>query len=75
MKEKVYKAVEYASNSNRLENNNLSDSELKEIVDNIMVGKSDESFLLSVVESVKKEPIKVEEEKQNVKIRKWNIKL
>lgn len=75
MKEKVYKAVEYASNSNRLENNNLSDSELKEIVDNIMVGKSDESFLLSIVESVKKEPVKKEEENQNVKIRKWNIKL
>lgn len=75
MKEKVYKAVEYASNSNRLENNNLSDSELKEIVDNIMVGKSDESFLLSIVESVKKEPVKEEEENQNVKIRKWNIKL
>lgn len=70
MKEKVYKAVEYASNSNRLENNNLSDSELKEIVDNIMVGKSDESFLLSIVESVKKEPVKKEEENQNVKIRK-----
>lgn len=70
MKEKVYKAVEYASNSNRLENNNLSDSELKEIVDNIMVGKSDESFLLSIVESVKKEPVKEEEENQNVKIRK-----
>ena len=74
MKEKVDKAVEYANSSNELENHNLLTSELDQIVEDIMSGKSDESFLYSVVELVKKHQNQNEEE-VNGKIRKWFIKL
>ena len=53
MKGNILEAVEYANGSNKLENNNLSNNELEQIVENILAGKSDQSFLFSVVEAVK----------------------
>ena len=55
MKQEIENAVQYASSSNGLEDNYLSDIEQKEIIDNILKGSTDESFLFSVVEAVNKE--------------------
>lgn len=60
MKQEIESAVKYASSSNRLENNNLSDSELDAIINNIMTGKTDQSFLFSVVEAVKQAKTEME---------------
>lgn len=61
MKEEIENAVKYASSSNRLENNHLSDSELDAIINNIMAGKTDQSFLFSVVEAVKQTATEIED--------------
>ena len=66
MKEKVEEAVEYASSSNKLEDNNLSVAELDKIVQDIMNGKSDKSFLYSVAEFVKKHEKYKSEEKDDI---------
>lgn len=70
MKEEIYEAVKYANSSNKLETNCLSDNEFETIVQDILVGKTDDSFLHSVVESVKEANKEVGAEKLNVKIRK-----
>lgn len=57
----VQEAVDYASGSNELENNILSKDELVKIMEDIQNGKTDASFLYSVVELVKKK----EEEKSS----------
>lgn len=67
MEKEVHDAVKYANSSNELENNALSEMELKKILDDISSGKTDESFLSSVVELVRK--YKGEEE-EDVKVRK-----
>lgn len=61
MKEEIENAVKYASSSNRLENNHLSDSELEAIIDNIMTGQTEQSFLFSVVEAVKRAEMEIRE--------------
>lgn len=53
MKEDIEEAVTYANHSNRLENNRLTVPELEKIIDDIKTGKSDESFIYSVVKLVK----------------------
>lgn len=75
MKDEIMKAVKYAGSSNKLENNNLSPNELKQITETILAKKSDKSFLLSIVESLKENETQIGEEDKNVKTRKWFIKL
>ncbi len=58
---KITSAVTYASSSNSLENNTLSEQEVATIIKGLEEAKSDESFLNSVVRLVKKyEPGKEE---------------
>lgn len=52
--EKIEDAIEYADSSNAIENNGLEESEIQKIMNDIQTGKSDESFLYSVVKLVKK---------------------
>lgn len=54
MDEKIREAVNYASNSSKLENMSLSQDEIMQIINDIKNGKSDKSFLYSLVEAVKK---------------------
>lgn len=70
MKDEIMKAVKYAGSSNKLENNNLSPNELKQITETILAKKSDKSFLLSIVESLKENETQIGEEDKNVKTRK-----
>jgi len=69
MKKEIENALKYANSSNRLEDNCLSDVELEEIIDNILKGSTDESFLFSVVKAVnrEKELIDAEPSKQMMK--------
>lgn len=53
-KEQLEQALEYADSTNALENNGLEDDELQKIITDIQTGKSDESFLYSVVKLVRK---------------------
>ena len=54
MDDKVKEAVQYADGSNKLEDNSLTTVELEQIARDIQSGRSDESFLYSVVKLVKK---------------------
>ena len=47
-------AVTYASSSNSLENNSLTEQEVATVIKGLEESKSDESFLFSVVKLVKK---------------------
>lgn len=53
MEEKIHEAVRYASSSNGLENNKLTNEELNQIIRDIQSGKTDESFLFTVARLVK----------------------
>ena len=53
-KEQLEQAIEYADSTNALENNGLEDDELQKIIHDIETGKTDESFLYSVVKLVRK---------------------
>ena len=63
MEEKKEEAINYALDSNRLENNYLTNKELEEVLNGI--DKTDESFLKAVVDLVNKTG-----EDDNVKIKK-----
>ena len=75
MKENIYKAVEYANSSNKLENNNLSENELNQIVENILAGRSDQSFLFSVVEAVNQVNRELDATEQAEKVGVANVKV
>lgn len=70
MKDEIMKAVKYAGSSNKLENNNLSPNELEQITETILAEKSDKSFLLSIIESLKEKKTQIGEDDKNVKARK-----
>ena len=65
MEEKKNEAINYAVDSNKLEKHNVTPKEFKEILDSL--DKTDESFLLAVVEYAKNSK---KGDKSNVKIRK-----
>ena len=68
MEEKLNEAINYANGSNFLENNGLSIDETRKIFDDIMKRKTDQSFLYSLVEEIKrKEEKNVESKKNEVK--------
>ena len=67
MDEKNKEAVNYAASSNKLEEQNVTPKEFQEILSGM--DKSDESFLLAVVNYVNKKNQEMEE-KDNDKIRK-----
>ena len=54
MEEKLNEAINYANGSNFLENNGLSIDETRKIFDDIMKRKTDQSFLYSLVEEIKR---------------------
>lgn len=72
MDEKVQEAVEYASGSNKLEDLHVSSEELEKIVSDIKEGRSDESFLYSIVRLVqaKEEKKVLAKEVKHVQVRK-----
>lgn len=70
MEEKIQDAVNYANGSNNLENNSLTVDELDQIIKDIQEGKTDESFLYSVVQLIKKYEDEVDEEEISVKNRR-----
>lgn len=53
LQDKIEKAVEYASSSNGLENNGLTEQEMDMIIGDIQSGKTDEGFIEEVVTLVK----------------------
>lgn len=65
MEEKLNEAINYANGSNFLENNGLSIDETRKIFDDIMKRKTDQSFLYSLVEEIKKREEKNGESKKN----------
>lgn len=68
MEREIEDALRYASSSNKLEENNLTESEVNKITNDIKEGKQDDSFISSVVELVSK--LNNDEEDSYVKIRK-----
>ena len=78
MDDKVKEAVKYADGSNKLEDNSLTTVELEQIARDIQSGRSDESFLYSVVKLVKKyeeENTLTREAQSHGKNSRWNIEL
>lgn len=65
MEEKINEAINYANASNSLENNGLSIDETRKIFDDIMKCKTDQSFLYSLVEEIKRKEEKNSESKKN----------
>lgn len=65
MEEKLNEAINYANGSNFLENNGLSIDETRKIFDDIMKRKSDQSFLGSLLEEIKRKEEKNGESKKN----------
>ena len=65
MEEKLIEAINYANGSNFLENNGLSIDETRKIFDDIMKRKTDQSFLYSLVEEIKRKEEKNGESKKN----------
>lgn len=65
MEEKLNEAINYANASNFLENNGLSIVETRKIFDDIMKRKTDQSFLDSLVEEIKRKEEKNGESKKN----------
>ncbi len=65
MEEKLNEAINYANGSNFLENNGLSIDETRKIFDDIMKRKTDQSFLYSLVEEIKRKEEKNGESKKN----------
>ena len=65
MEEKLNEAINYANGSNFLENNGLSIDETRKIFDDIMKRKTDQSFLYSLVEEIKRKAEKNGESKKN----------
>lgn len=65
MEEKINEAINYANGSNFLENNGLSIDETRKIFDDIMKRKTDQSFLYSLVEEIKRKEEKNGESKKN----------
>ena len=61
VKEEIERAVKYASSSNKLENNQLSDNEANQIIEDILMGKTDKSFLFSVAEMTQKSQMNLTE--------------
>ena len=53
-RQEIETAVTYASSSNGLENNSLTEQEVATVIKGLEESKSDESFLYSVVKLVKK---------------------
>lgn len=70
MEREVIAALEYANSSNELENNALSELELNKIKEDIEAGRTDESFLYSVVKLVKEYSSERGATEDNVKVRK-----
>lgn len=72
MDEKLQEAVEYASGSNGLEDLYLSDGEIQKIISDIKEGRSDESFLYSIVKlaRAKEKSMALKKENQHVQSRK-----
>lgn len=64
MEEKLNEAINYANSSNSLENNKLSNDEIREIFKYIMNCKSDQSFLGSLLEEIKRKEEKNGESKK-----------
>ena len=52
--EKVKEAIDYASGTSKLESESLSEDEYKKILEEILAGKGDESFMYAAVQYVKK---------------------
>lgn len=65
MKEDIKDAVNYALDSNKLEDYHLTNEEVEKVIDTI--DKSDKSFTDSVLDMIKEEK---KEDNNNVKIRK-----
>lgn len=65
MEEKLNEAINYANSSNSLENNKLSKDEIRKIIKYIMNCKSDQSFLGSLLEEIKRKEEKNGESKKN----------
>lgn len=65
MEEKINEAINYANASNSLENNGLSIVETRKIFNDIMKRKTDQSFLDSLIEEIKKKEEKNGESKKN----------
>lgn len=70
MEKEVNDALEYANSSNELENNALDVSELNKIKKDLESGRTDESFLFSVVRLVNKYISEKGAKEENGKIRK-----
>jgi len=68
MEREIEDALRYASSSNKLEENSLTESEVNKITNDIKEGKQDDSFISSVVELVSK--LNNDEEDSYVKTRK-----
>lgn len=65
MEEKLNEAINYASGSNSLENNKLSIAETNKIFNDIMNCRTDQSFLGSLLEEIKRKEEKNGESKKN----------
>lgn len=65
MEEKLNEAINYASGSNSLENNKLSIVETNKIFNDIMNCITDQSFLGSLLEEIKRKEEKNDESKKN----------
>ena len=68
MEREIEEALRYASSSNKLEENSLTELEVSKISNDIKEGKQDNSFISSVVELVSK--LNNNEEDSYVKTRK-----
>ena len=76
VKEEIERAVKYASSSNKLENNQLSDNEANQIIEDILMGKTDKSFLFSVAEMTQKSQMNLtKSENKDEKVRESNVKI
>lgn len=65
MEEKLNEAINYANGSNSLENNKLSIVETNKIFNDIMNCITDQSFLGSLLEEIKRKEEKNDESKKN----------
>lgn len=65
MEEKLNEAINYANGSNSLENNKLSVVETNKIFNDIMNCITDQSFLGSLLEEIKRKEEKNDESKKN----------
>lgn len=61
-------AVNYGADSNKLEDNNLTDKEIEKVMNDMQ--KTDESFLYGIIQMIRGKHKNNDEDEENVKVRK-----